>query len=183
MAMKLAFSEYQKRFYLLIGLMVALFAVGLCGYLIINNYISKELKVITESKSEIATRAKLLQYLKTLESDYSQVKDEFSKLYQYLPTSGELINFIPTLKKLAQDNHLDSGISLTVENPATAEEPKSYSFTLYLSGRASDLENYFKQLSQLRYFIRFDQVEINYLEGEGANANYRFNILGRIYSR
>lgn len=181
--MKFDFSDYQKRFYLFIGLMALLAVCGLCGYLIINNYIGKELKSITASKEEIATQARLLEILKSLESDYNQVKDEFSVLYQYLPTSNELINFTPYLKELAQKNHLDSGISLTVENPATNEEPKSYNFTLYLSGRVTDLENYFKALNDLHYFIGLDQVEINYLEGEGNNATYRFNILGRIYAR
>jgi len=181
---KIVLTPFQKDLFKasLIGGILILGCI--IGIFIFNNKINAEVDRITGYKVDIATRAMVLQSVQALEGDYQKIKGDIDLLYSLLPTSDHLIDFSAALKDVAKKYGIDHGLGFTIENPAVGLEPKSYGFTLVITGTSSNLIKYFSDVEKLSYFMRLEQIDIGEVSGEGTkNPVYRLNILGRVFIR
>lgn len=181
---KIELSPFKKQL-IRVGL-IGVILIGLClgGIIYMNKQVSVQVKNIENYKTDIATRNLILQSVQGLEGDYQKIKDDIVLLESLLPTSEKLIDLSAALKTVANNYDIDQGLSFTIENPASGGEPKSYGFTLVVSGTTSNLLKYFADVEKLHYFMRFDQIDMGIVSGDTvAQGVYRLNILGRVYIR
>jgi len=179
-------DRYQKQIIIRAIVLGVLMIALICGYFLMNKQSDKISSHILEHRQALAQRNSLLESLKKLEGDYNIIKDEFPVLYTYLPSNDQLINFSSQLKEVAGKDEVDLGLNFTIENAATGSEPKSYGFTLSLTGTTDNLIKYFTDVAKLNYIFKIDQIEMN-KSGDNAAAGiadkYTMSILGKVFIR
>lgn len=135
-------SEFNKAiiFYTLINLVL----LGLFVFVSIRytKLIKEEVKVVTDKRKSQSDVNLLTEYISGLEKDFNKVEGEFELYLDLLPAKDDLFDFKTDIVSTAKKYKLDPAFSFGVENPATATEPKSYGFTLIISGTTANLLNF-----------------------------------------
>jgi hypothetical protein len=118
--------------------------LGILGtFLIVSAKYSKKIKsdvqaVVDRRKSQ-ADANLLTEYVAKLEKDNNSVVNDFGPYLELLPMKDDLLDFKADLVNTAKKYKLDPAFSFGVENPATTQEPRSYGFTLIISGTTTNL--------------------------------------------
>ena len=132
-------SGFQKS--LAIYISVNLVAIAVFG-IVSSKYIKiiqGEVKAVIDKRKNQSDVNLLTEYVAVLEKDNNKVLKEFGPYLEMLPAKDDLLDFKNDIVNMAKKYKLDPAFSFGVENPATAEEPKSYGFTLIISGSTANL--------------------------------------------
>ncbi len=188
---------FQKRLLKVIGL-TSLAIVLLMGFFIyFRNDILKRNSKVENYKREIVDRQLIMSRIQTLEKEIKEAEPYLSRLKQSLPSETETVNLESNLKSLAEKYNLDFSFRFGTLNQETESEPKSYNFSLTVSGRIDNLTKWLEEVNKSFFSLRLEKIELNQtspassvkikrggvLVTQNIPASYEVKIVGRIYLR
>jgi len=163
------FSDFHKSLIIYISVILAITGIFVITSSIYAKKIQAEVKEVTDRRKSQADSHLLTQYVSQLEKDYNTVKEDFGPYLQLLPEKDDLFDFKVDIMNTAKKYKLDPAFSFGVENPATAEEPKSYGFTLIISGSTVNLLSFWDDFAKMKYILRIEQILIDQEDGKTKN--------------
>jgi len=135
-------SGYQKSIIIYVVINLVLIGIFLITSSVYSKKIQDGVKAVADRRKSQADSHLLTEYVSQLEKDYNTVEGDFGPYLELLPEKDDLFDFKVDIMDTAKKYKLDPAFSFGVENPATDKEPKSYGFTLIISGSTTNLLNF-----------------------------------------
>jgi len=159
---KKTLSSFQKRLIIYISVNIAVVVIFCVFYHQYSKIITSEVKDVVDKKKSEADANLLAEYISRLEKDHKRVLEEFGPYLDLLPAKDDLLDFKDSIVDIANKYKLDPVFSFGIENSATEKEPKSYGFTLIISGTTANLLNFWADFAKLNYIVHIEQILIDY---------------------
>ncbi len=142
---------------------INLAVIGIFGFVSskYSKMIKNDVKAVIDKRKNQSDINLLTEYVAILERDNNRVLKEFGPYLEMLPAKDDLLDFKSDIVNMAKKYKLDPAFSFGVENPATDSEPKSYGFTLIISGSTTNLFSFWNDFATMQYILRIEQILID----------------------
>lgn len=164
-------SVFKKKLIIYISINLIVILIFCIFYYQYSKIIISEVSAVTDKKKSQADVNLLADYISRLEKDYKQVLEEFGPYLDLLPAKDDLLDFKDSVVSIAKKYKLDPAFSFGVENSATEKEPKSYGFTLIISGTTANLLSFWSDFAKLKYIVRIEQILIDYEDVQSRTSS------------
>jgi Tfp pilus assembly protein PilO len=172
-------TPFNRRLIVHLGVAVVAVFLLLTSIIILNIRASAQVNSILNQKKQIALRNRTIELLAGGNSDLKRAEPLLAQLQNVLPKKDQLISFSREIKKLAKDMNLEVGFSFGSEQSGSEKEPGSVNFSLSVTGKYEQVNDFLTKLEGHPYLIRIDGVAVSYQLG----SQYNLTTNGVIYTK
>ncbi len=171
-------TPFRKRLILKSGIAGVIIVILWVAIILFSSHLDKQVQAINDTKVQIALRDRTVAQLAGSNNDLKRAEPLLSRMQTIIPQADQLLVFRKEVIGYGKQFGANVAFDLGASVPATATDPGTNAFTLSIAGRYEDIESVLRLLEAHPYFIRFQDMTLNYRE---EKSQYSLITSGVIY--